>query len=426
MASPALEVGRVDLPPDAVGLAGALHAAGWAGVALLGDGDHRYVGAAPTEIWSGLHPPVAPLAAGPGADAPRWVGVLPYEARRQALERAGWRPDESRPAPRFTRVAWHRYPSMLRVEPTGVTLISEDPAHGRRLVAAASRGTPVRAPDRLVVDETDAPQDHVARVAAARELILDGDLYQVNLARRLRLTGVDDPLGLYRALTASAPSPLSAAIAFEAGWVVSTTPELLLRVERDADGRRLITEPIKGTRPRGDGPEADDAEAAALEADPKERAELAMIVDVERNDLGAVATTGSVKVVRPPSVQRHPTVIHRSARIEAWARPEVSDEAIVASMVPSGSVTGAPKVRAMEVIAELEASRRGLYTGGFGTLAHDGTLVLSMAIRTVTLGPEGEGSYFTGGGIVAASDPERELLETRWKAVQLTRAARGG
>jgi len=431
MASPAprapsvLEVRRVELAPDPVALAGALRAAGLPGVALIGDGRHRYVSAAPTEGWPGLHPPVTALASGPGADAPRWVGVLPYEARREASERPAWRPQESRAAPRFAEVSWRRYPSFFRIEPTGVTLITEDPAHARGLLAAARHRDAVAAPQALVVEETDAPEDHVARVAAARELILDGDLYQVNLARRLRVIGADDPLGLYRALTASAPSPFSAAIASGGGWVVSTTPELLLRVERGGHGRRLVTEPIKGTRPRGADAAADDAEAAALEADPKERAELAMIVDVERNDLGAVATAGSVVVVRPPSVQRHPTVLHRSARIEAWARPELSDEAIVAAIVPSGSVTGAPKVRAMEVIAELEASRRGLYTGGFGCLAHDGTLSLAMAIRTVTLGPDGEGSYFTGGGIVAGSDPERELLETRWKAVQLTRAAQG-
>jgi len=414
-----LEVRRVDLTPDPVAIAAALRAAGLSGVALLGDGEHRYVGAAPTGHHAGLHPPRADLV---DSRTPRWLGVLPYEARREALERPLWRPKERRPPPRFTHVSWRRYPSFFRIDESGVTLVTEDHAHGRHIVEAAHHAGVVRGAG-IRVEETDDPKDHVERVAAARELILDGDLYQVNLARRLRVIGARDPLGLYRALCASAPSPFSSVFESDAGWVVSTTPELLLRIEPRGTGRRLITEPIKGTRPRGADLDADDREAAALEADPKERAELAMIVDVERNDLGAVASTGSVEVVRAPSVQRHPTVLHRSARIEAWARPDVTDEAIVASMVPSGSVTGAPKVRAMEVIAELEASRRGLYTGGFGTMAHDGTLVLAMAIRTVTLGADGEGSYFTGGGIVADSDPERELLETRWKAVQLIRAS---
>ena len=161
-----------------------------------------------------------------------------------------------------------------------------------------------------------------------------------------------------------------------------------------------------------------------LDQDPKELAELTMIVDVERNDLGRVAIPGSVRVTSPPRVVTHRTVHHRVACVAARARPDVSRDDVLRALLPSGSVTGAPKVRAMEVIAALEPRRRGLYTGAIGHVAHDGSLTLSMAIRTAVLRGD-EGEYWTGGGIVADSDPEREVEETRWKALQLQRASEG-
>src|SRR6185437_4094409 len=207
--------------------------------------------------------------------------------------------------------------------------------------------------------------------------------------------------------------------------VASTTPELLLRASpgpRPATFGTLFTAPIKGTRPRGGDAPGDAALARALDDDPKERAELTMIVDVERNDLGRVAEVGSVRVLWGPKVVTHRTVHHRLALIAARARAGTSREEVLAAMLPSGSVTGAPKVRAMDVIAALEPARRGLYTGGIGFVAHDGGVTLSMAIRTSVL--EGsEGEYWTGGGIVADSDPAREVEETRWKALQLLGAA---
>jgi anthranilate/para-aminobenzoate synthase component I len=170
-----------------------------------------------------------------------------------------------------------------------------------------------------------------------------------------------------------------------------------------------------------------------LDADPKERAELTMILDVERNDLGRVARTGSVRVAEPPHVVRLPSVHHRLATLEAELRDGVSRAALLASFLPSGSVTGAPKRRAMQLIRELEPHRRGLYTGVFGCIGHDGGLELGMAIRTL-VSRGGVGHYFTGGGIVADSVPEREVEETLWKAESVlalvaraeTSAARGG
>jgi anthranilate/para-aminobenzoate synthase component I len=185
----------------------------------------------------------------------------------------------------------------------------------------------------------------------------------------------------------------------------------------------MRTCPIKGTRPRGADAAADASLARALDADAKERAELTMAVDVHRNDLGRVAVPGSVRVLGEPRVLGGRTVWSRVAEIVARRAPGIALADIARAMLPCGSVTGAPKTRAMEVIATLEPWRRGVYTGAFGYVARDGALVLAMAIRTFELARAGdvrEGCYFTGGGIVWGSDPTRELEETRWKALQVT------
>jgi anthranilate/para-aminobenzoate synthase component I len=361
--------------------------------------------------------------------APRWIGVLPYEARR-SLERPAWRAEDTRSPALISRPLWHRYPAVACVDHAAglVLVVGEDERAADAFAAALRRAaSPVTAAElRIAVEEDEPAGWHAERVAAARALILRGDLYQVNLARRLRVAlRAGAPVGLYERLVAAAPSPFSALLGLGETTVVSTSPELLLCAEPARDGAglgALVTEPIKGTRPRGKHAAQDVALAEELEHDPKERAELAMIVDVERNDLGRVAEVGSVRVTAPPHVVTHRTIHHRLARVTARARAGVPRQDVLASMVPSGSVTGAPKIRAMEVIALLEARRRGLYTGGFGFVRHDGGVVLAMAIRTVLLAGN-EGEYWTGGGIVADSDPAREVEETRWKALQLMRAA---
>jgi anthranilate/para-aminobenzoate synthase component I len=240
------------------------------------------------------------------------------------------------------------------------------------------------------------------------------------------------PLDLYAALARRAPTPFGAYLELDdERRIISTSPELLLHAgvlpesaQRSRAFGRLLTAPIKGSRPRGRDAEEDRARVEELDQDPKENAELAMIIDVVRNDLGRVAALGSVRLTHPPHVVTHRTIHHRLAQLAARARPDLSRAEVLRALIPSGSVTGAPKVRAMEVIASLEPRRRGLYTGGLGFVAQDGAVILSMAIRTVVLvGREGE--YFTGGGIVADSDPAREVEETRWKALQLEQAARG-
>jgi anthranilate/para-aminobenzoate synthase component I len=299
-------------------------------------------------------------------------------------------------------------------------------AVGRLVRRLGSRPAPVRAVEVDAFDD-EPLRAHADRIRKAKALIAAGDLYQVNLARRIRVRArADAAIDLFERLSRAAPTPFAALLRFGDGLtVLSTTPELLLRAEVNPriDSRpftSLLTAPIKGTRPRGGDASSDAALARALDEDPKERAELAMILDVERHDLGRIADVGSVRVIAPPHVVTHRTLHHRLAVIAARARAGVTREEVLLSMVPSGSVTGAPKVRAMEVIRALEPHRRGLYTGALGFVAHDGAITLAMAIRTLTLRGD-EGEYFAGGGIVEGSDPDREVEETRWKAVQLTR-----
>jgi anthranilate/para-aminobenzoate synthase component I len=427
----------VPVAPDPLALARGLAARGHHHVALLHAGApgagpcsrFSFVAADPDASSEALDPfETATSSVEPSllARAPRWIGVLPYEARRE-LERPGWRPDDTRPAALIEKPLWLRYPAVACIDHASAsTLVVGESAAAADAFAASLRlaeKASFQEDPRVTVDDDEPPSRHAERIARARELILAGDLYQVNLARRLRVALLDgSPLALHERLSAAARAPFSAFLDLGEVTVLSTSPELLLTAEPSADGRSfgaLATEPIKGTRPRGAHAAEDAALARDLDLDPKERAELAMIIDVERNDLGRVAEIGSVRVVSPPRVVSHRTIHHRAARITARTRPGVSRGEVLRAMVPSGSVTGAPKVRAMEVIATLEPRRRGLYTGGIGLVRHDGGVLLSMAIRTVVL-RGGEGEYWTGGGIVADSDPAREVEETRWKAVQLT------
>jgi anthranilate/para-aminobenzoate synthase component I len=405
-------------------------------------GRYSFLGIDPDRQSAELDPDDAETdAGGQGAlrFAPRWIGVLPYEALR-TIERPAWRPAETRPAPSLTEPVWLRYPAVVVVDHregvvTAVGHRRDDAARLATKVRSAlsrARPTPSRHPrPSLAVSDFDAPERHLERILRAKELIFAGELYQVNLARKLCVDLDESPsaverITLFERLARAAPTPLGAYLELPGGTtVLSTSPELLLLAEPSAAGAldRLTTIPIKGTRPRGADAVADAALARALDADPKERAELTMIIDVERNDLGRVARMGSVRVARAPHVVTHRTVHHRQATLVARLRHDVSRRELLAAMLPSGSVTGAPKVRAMEVIAALEPTRRGLYTGALGYVGYDGRIELAMAIRTVVLdGASGE--YLTGGGIVADSDPARELEETRWKAAQLERVAR--
>jgi len=392
------------------------------GFAFLFDptGERSFVCCDPVDESRSLDPePTLAHSATPRdlARAPRWVGLLPYEARRE-LERSS-RADP-RPEPELVTPLWKRYAAVVEIG-EHVRVVGEDPARVADLARSVARARGAAPPPRLRLREPELDALHADRVRRALDLIARGEVYVVNLARRFDFDVAGHPLELMAALARRAPAPFSAAVSWDGLGVASVSPELFLRTHpRGA----IETWPIKGTRPRGADAQADRALVQELEGDPKERAELAMVVDVERNDLGRIAVAGSVRLSRPPAVETLRTVHHRVARVSALLRPEITRADLLAAMLPSGSVTGAPKVRAMEIIAELEARRRGLYTGAFGMLRHDGSLELAMAIRTLTL-RGATASYFAGGGIVADSDPEREVEETRWKAVQVLERVAG-
>jgi anthranilate/para-aminobenzoate synthase component I len=404
-----------DLPADPVGLAQRL--AGRDHVSLFWgkNGSLAYLACDPVEHSSAFDPePALAPALGSSLHAvPRWVGLLPYEARR-GLERAGH--GSLRAAPHVALPHWVRYAAVAVIAADGVRVVAEDKARANELsVRLREPARSALAVSVAPLAAFEAPELHRLRIRRALEHIRAGDLYQVNLARRFDFEVRGAAWDVLARMLERGPSAFAAAFSWGALDMISVSPELF--ISTDTYGS-ILTSPIKGTRPRGSDAERDAELARELDADPKERAELTMVLDVERNDLARLALPGTVQLAVPPHVERHGTVLHRVATLRAQLRPELSRAELLLCMLPSGSVTGAPKVRAMDLIAELEAERRGLYTGAFGYLAHDGTLELGMAIRTLTV-RDGQGHYWAGGGIVADSDPEREVQETLWKAEAL-------
>ncbi len=261
-------------------------------------------------------------------------------------------------------------------------------------------------------------------VRSAKDAIAGGEAIQVVLARRQTMalpagpTGRPvDGIGLYRALRRVNPSPYLFFVRTPAFEVVGASPELLLQVEGD----RLTTHPIAGTRPRGTSPADDQRLAEELAADPKERAEHVMLVDLGRNDLGRVAKPGTVRVSKYMEVERYSHVLHLVSHVEARLAPGLDALDALRSVFPAGTLSGAPKVRAMQLIAAAEGERRGLYGGAVGYLGYDGNLDTAIAIRSAVL-KDGVAHLHAGAGIVAGSVPEREFEETEHKAAALRRA----
>ena len=254
-------------------------------------------------------------------------------------------------------------------------------------------------------------------VLKAKEHIAAGDIFQVVLARRWTVPRRVDPLALYRAVRMVNPSPYM--VLFESPDVslVGASPEMLVRKQ----GRHLETRPIAGTRPRGMDAEGDKRLAEDLLADAKERAEHVMLVDLGRNDLGRVATSGSVRVASFMEIERYSHVMHMVSSVEAELEPGKDGLDALLACFPAGTVSGAPKIRAMEIIDELEPEARGPYAGAVGYLSYSGDLDTCIAIRTLVV-EEGRTSVTAGAGIVADSDPAAEEKETENKAAALLAA----
>jgi anthranilate synthase component 1 len=274
--------------------------------------------------------------------------------------------------------------------------------------------------------ETSLGRDeYMHAVEVAKDAIAAGEAIQVVLARRQSFELPADPatgtaldgIGLYRALRRVNPSPYLFFVRTPTFEVVGASPELLLQVEGD----RMTTHPIAGTRPRGIDAREDARLSEELQGDPKERAEHVMLVDLGRNDLGRVARPGTVKVSKYMEVERYSHVLHLVSHVEARMLPELDALDALRSVFPAGTLSGAPKIRAMQLIAAAERERRGLYGGAVGYLGYDGNLDTAITIRSAVL-KDGQAHVHTGAGIVAGSVPEREFEETEHKAAALRRA----
>jgi para-aminobenzoate synthetase component 1 len=357
-----------------------------------------------------------PLPVGPG-----WIGYLGYGLRTAFEDVPERHPDETG----LADADLSYYPAAAvhdREDGTWWLLWRENAADTARMLHACLMGG--GAPPRGAV--SGGPEPRISRAAyldaAARavEYVRAGDVFQVNYAHEFRAPFAGEPLALYLKLRERNPSPYGAFLDLGRGQaVLSTSPELFLRV-RD---RHVVTRPIKGTRPRGATAEEDRALREELEKSEKDAAELAMIVDLERNDLGRVCRPGTVRVADEGRVESYASVHHRVAEVEGEMEEGFDRVDLLAATFPGGSVTGAPKVRAMEIIDELEAGRRGPYTGAIGILADDGGMDLNVAIRTVVLAG-GLARVHVGGGIVADSDPAAEHAETLAKGKAIFEALR--
>jgi anthranilate synthase component I len=267
--------------------------------------------------------------------------------------------------------------------------------------------------------EEDEPEAFLGSVRRGLEYIAAGDVYQSNLSRgwQGRATSPVDPLCIYQRLRATNPSPFAALLRYEDFALLSSSPERLVSIR----GNTVSTRPIAGTRPRGATPEADAALVRSLLENEKERAEHVMLIDLERNDLGRVCVGGSVRVDEYMSVETYAHVHHIVSNVSGRLRNEVSPIGVIRALFPGGTITGCPKVRCMEIIAELEGVGRGAYTGSIGYLNRDGSCDLNILIRTITA-QDGLFKFRAGAGIVADSNPAQELAETRAKAEGLLRA----
>ena len=305
--------------------------------------------------------------------------------------------------------------------------IAPGDAHGARtgrVIAERSEpGAPsypvlgVEGAEEIGLRSTFTHRGYLSAVARVREYILAGDIFQANLSQRFEAALAEPPLAFYRRLRRTNPAAFGAYLDFGGLQVLSVSPERFLRLS----GSQVETRPIKGTRPRGLGPMHDALLGRVLAESDKDRAENVMIVDLLRNDLSRVCRPGTVRVPELFALEQHPTVHHLVSTVVGELEAGADAVDLLRATFPGGSITGAPKVRAMEIIAELEPTRRGVYCGSLGYLGATGVMDTSIAIRTAVV-RNGVAYFQAGGGIVADSDPEAEYHETLDKARGIIRA----
>ena len=261
-----------------------------------------------------------------------------------------------------------------------------------------------------------------AAVVRAKQYIVDGDIMQVVLSQRMSKPYAATPLALYRAIRTLNPSPYMFYFNFEDFHVVGASPEILVRLDEDGGSKRVTVRPIAGTRPRGATVADDLALEADLLADDKERAEHLQLLDLGRNDAGRVAETGTIRVTEQFTVERYSHVMHIVSNVEGRLKDGLNALAVLRATFPAGTVSGAPKLRAMEIIDELEPLKRGIYAGAAGYIGFHGDMDLAIAIRTAVI-KDGQIHVQAGAGIVADSNPDAEWTETQNKARAMLRAA---
>jgi para-aminobenzoate synthetase len=253
------------------------------------------------------------------------------------------------------------------------------------------------------------------------DYIYAGDIYQANLTQRFSMVWEGDAWDLYSQLHRQNPAPFAAFLPYSDFQILCSSPERFICIQTDG---QIETRPIKGTRPRGKSPADDQSQAFELQNNPKDRAELTMIIDLERNDLGRICEFGTVIVPDFIKLEKYPTVWHLASTITGQLRRGLKPSDIIRAVFPGGSITGAPKIRAMEIIEELELYKRGIYTGSIGYMGFDGAWDFNIVIRTILL-KNGKAYIHVGGGIVADSIPESEYNETLDKAKALFQVLKG-
>ena len=395
-------------------------------------------------IWAAIAGALGAVRAEPlrgSAYGPGWIGYIGYEVGRH-IERLPAR------APRDTSLPDMRlafYDSILLYDalksrwslvslefdgPRPMEHASRDAlltVAGASVSANAAQPEPAERADASLKPSADdaqanfTPEAYRQAVTACTDYIAAGDIFQVNLSQRFTVTNAPIPRKIYRALRNRNPACYSAYMTFQSEGnpcaLLSSSPELFLRVRRG----HVTTRPIKGTRPRTTDVLANSRAESNLLSSPKDNAELAMIIDLLRNDLGRVCRFGSVRVSDPRAIETHPTVFHLVGTVEGDLRPDAGPVDLLTATFPGGSITGAPKIRAMEIIDQLEPVARGPYTGCIGMLGVDGSCEWNIVIRTIVC--DGSNAHVqVGGGIVADSTPQGEYQETLDKARALLEA----
>lgn len=354
-----------------------------------------------------------------------WVIYLGYEIAQEIephldlpRERLPWRAFALRvPAALILDATSGRVHAVARAGDDGERwlerLAHDAAASGAAAARPVAAHPAARCPASPIALDEESPDRFIDRVLRAQDHIRAGDIYQANLSRYWRgAVGEDFDAGsLYASLRDANPAPFAAFAHFRDLTILSSSPERLVRI----DTRNISTRPIAGTRPRSRRSGEDEAEAAALVSHPKERAEHVMLIDLERNDLGRVCRGGSVVVDEFMAVETYAHVHHIVSNVRGVLRDDVTPIAALSAVFPGGTITGCPKIRCMQIIAELEQTGRGAYTGSLGYLTPEGTADFNILIRTITIA-NGQIELRAGGGIVADSDPMTELAETRAKA----------